>query len=164
MFLRKLEIKDAPLMLEWMHDNNVVRDLQANFAAKTLLDCETFIGNSEEIGENLHLAIANDADEYMGTVSLKHIRPEEDAEFAITVRASAMGKGFSAYGMRQIIQIGLEQLGLKRVYWCVSPDNKRAVRFYDKNGYPRVPVSSLQPVGYTQEQRMYFVWYAVEKA
>ena len=46
----------------------------------------------------LHLAIASDSDEYMGMVSLKHI---EDglAEFAITVRTEAMGKGYSWFGM-----------------------------------------------------------------
>lgn len=164
MKLRKLNLSDAPLMLEWMHDENVVENLQANFAAKTLADCEAFIRSCADSSENLHMAIADDADEYMGTVSLKHIRKDrKDAEFAITIRAGAMGKGISAFGMREIIRIGLEELGLDCVYWCVSPDNKRAVRFYDKNGYPRVSVSSLEPMGYTQEQLRYYIWYAVTK-
>ena len=36
MKLRFLQEKDAPLMLEWMHDKNVTEKLRANFAAKTL--------------------------------------------------------------------------------------------------------------------------------
>ncbi len=164
MKLRPLARKDAPLMLEWMHDECVVKDLQANFAAKTLEDCENFIRSCANSSENLHLAIVDEKDEYMGTVSLKHIRPGIDGEFAITIRACAMGKGLSAFGMKEIISVGLHQLGLQKVYWCVSPDNKRAVRFYDKNGYPRVDVSTLNPVGYTQEQLRYYIWYAVGKS
>ena len=151
-------------MLEWMHDDDVVKNLQANFKAKTLADCEAFILACADTSQNLHLAIVDDNDEYMGTVSLKHIRKDcKDGEFAITIRACAMGKGLSAYGMREIIRVGLEELGLDCVYWCVSPDNARAVRFYDKNGYPRVPASSLEPIGYTQEQLEYYIWYAVTK-
>lgn len=165
MRLRKLELRDAPLMLEWMHDESVVENLQANFAAKTLTDCEAFIRSCADTSENLHMAIADDNDEYMGTVSLKHIRRDQgDAEFAVTIRACAMGKGFSQYGMKEIIRIGLEELGLEKVFWCVSPDNKRAVRFYDKNGYPRTDVCHLQPIGYTKEQMEYFIWYCVCEA
>ena len=164
MILRPLLSKDAPLMLEWMHDKSVVENLQANFAAKTLSDCEAFIRSCADTSENLHMAIVDDTDTYMGTVSLKHLRKErKDGEFAITIRSCAMGQGFSAYGMKEIIRIGLEDLNLDCVYWCVSPDNARAVRFYDKNNYPRVPVDSLDPIGYTPEQLQYYIWYAVRK-
>ena len=55
MELRKLKITDAPLMLEWMQDDEVVHYMQANFQAKTLSDCELFIKLSQEDEENLHL-------------------------------------------------------------------------------------------------------------
>lgn len=138
MKLRKLRAEDAPLMLEWMHDESVVRHLGANFAAKTIDDCKGFIAASEDTSENLHLAIADESDTYMGTVSLKHIdRAGGTAEFAITVRACAMGKGFSHFGMDAILKMGISELGLEGIYWCVSPKNERAVRFYDKHGYTR---------------------------
>ena len=40
--LRGLEEKDAPLMLEWMHDETVTHDLQNNFAEKNIDDCLLF--------------------------------------------------------------------------------------------------------------------------
>lgn len=43
MKLRKLEEKDAKLMLEWMHDKSVVEFMGANFEAKTIDDCKKFI-------------------------------------------------------------------------------------------------------------------------
>ena len=134
MYLRKLELKDAPLMLAWMHDKSVTEKLHADFASKTLDDAENFIKSSWDNKNDLHLAIASDSDEYMGTVSLKHIE-DGSAEFAITVRAESMGKGYSWFGMESIIEKAFEDLGLECVYWCVSKDNPRAVRFYDKHNF-----------------------------
>lgn len=136
MRLRNLELKDAPLMLEWMHDGNVVEKLRGNFKEKTLKDCETFIKAAENKTHDIHLAIVTDEDEYMGTVSLKSIdRGNNSAEFAITVRKSAMGRGYSWYGMEEIIRLAFEKYSLESVYWCVSRKNDRAVRFYDKHNF-----------------------------
>lgn len=134
MKLRQLELNDAPLMLAWMHDENVVGKLHTNFASKTLEDCENFIESSWDDKENIHLAIVSDTDEYMGTVSLKHIA-DGTAEFAITVRSEAMGKGYSWFGMESIIEKAFTEYDLECVYWCVSKSNDRAVRFYDKHNF-----------------------------
>lgn len=160
--LRALEPKDAPLMLEWMHDASVVEHLHANFLSKTLEDCERFIANSRTDERNLHLAIADESDVYQGSVSLKDIHGGT-AEFAITIRASAMGKGISRAAMAEIIRIGFEEKNLDSVFWCVSPDNKRAVRFYDKNGYRRVPHERLSIRGYDDALIRSMLWYLVTK-
>ena len=136
MHLRELRIEDAPLMLEWMHDERVVGNLRADFSSKTLEDCCSFIC-SEKKKKNIHLAIASDEDEYMGTVSLKNIE-DGSAEFAITVRSAAMRKGYAWFGMEAIINKAFNELGLTSVYWCVSRDNERAVRFYDKHNFHEV--------------------------
>lgn len=134
MYLRKLELKDAPLMIAWMHDKSVTEKLRSDFASKTLQDAENFIKWSRENIENVNLAIASDEDEYMGTVSLKHIE-DGSAEFAITVRVEAMGRGYAWYGMESIIEKAFSEYGLESVYWCVSRENSRAVRFYDKHNF-----------------------------
>ena len=144
-----------------MHDASVVEFMQANFKEKTLEDCEHFIARSLEDSENLHLAIVNDEDEYMGTVSLKSISTDKGvAEFAIAVRKCAMGKGFSHFAIREIISIGKQTCGLRNIYWFVNRANKRAVRFYDKNGYRRVPFSIIKmllPEGSENDSTL--LWY-----
>ena len=85
------------------------------------------------------------------------------AAFAITIRASAMGKGISRAAMAEIIRIGFEEKKLNSVFWCVSPENKRAVRFYDKNGYRRVPHESLSIRGYDDALIRSMLWYLVTK-
>lgn len=137
MRLRKLMLKDAPLMLEWMHDESVVRYMQADFQLKTEDDCRKFISDSWEDQDNLHMAIVDNQDVYQGTVSLKHIT-DSSAEFAITIRASAMGKEISHAAMEQMLEVGFTRLHLSNIYWYVSPENARAIRFYDKNGYKRI--------------------------
>ena len=146
MKLRKLKLKDAPLMLEWMHDDAVTENLNTDFASKSMKDCENFISHSEEDKTNIHLAIVDDEDEYMGTVSLKNIE-NETAEFAITIRSKAMGCGYSWYAMETVLNKALGDFGLKRVYWCVSLENKRAISFYDKHSYNEtfdIPLEALE--------------------
>lgn len=164
MKLRKLELKDAPLMLEWMHDKSVVEDLRTNFLSKTMDDCVNFIKYSWESKDNWNVAIADEEDVYMGTVSLKNIK-EDSAEFGITIRSCAMGKGYSIWAMKEALRIGFEDYKVQKIYWCVSPDNKRAVRFYDKNEFARVDAGTLDMIeGYTEEQIAAYVWYLATAA
>ncbi len=164
MKLRKLEQKDAPYMLEWMHDKSVVEGLQKSFMSKTIEDCMAFIDAAQDISHNLHLAIVDDCDIYMGTVSLKNIK-NGSAEFAITVRKSAMGIGYSDYGMSEIIRLGFEKMGLERIYWYVKPENGRALRFYDKR-YRRVHNRFLlaeMKNADVPDKVGNFIWYLIEK-
>lgn len=146
-------------MLEWMHDPDVTKWMNADFASKTMEDCLRFIENSETETE-IHRAIADrETGEYMGTVSLKHIDREKSmAEFAITIRKIAMGKGYSRDAMAEIIQYGMTEMRLDTIYWYVNSANRRALRFYDKNGYRRadtLPVEGLEGRDY--------VFYSVQK-
>ena len=162
MELRKLESRDAPFMLEWMHDADCVRYLKTDFMSMSLEDCLGFIKQSDNDLTDLHLAIADDKGEYMGTVSLKHIdRARLFAEFAISIRRCAMGKGYSSWGMRTILEKGIDELGLAKIYWCVSPENERAVKFYDKNGYKLctdVPMELLER--YDDDYQSAVLWYS----
>ena len=160
MRLRKLESKDAALMLEWMHDKDVTEDLKTDFMSKTLDDCKAFIEAAANEEHDLHLAIVSDDDEYMGTVSLKHIK-DGRAEFGITVRKAAMGKGYSHFGMTEIFRIGFEERKLNEIFWCVDPKNKRAVRFYEKRGYIKFIPDPDTITGYTDDEIKRYYWYRV---
>lgn len=163
MKLRKLKNKDAPLMLEWMHDTDVVKDLRNNFTSKTIEDCKAFITSSSNDKNNIHYAVVSNKDEYMGTVSLKDIdKQTKSAEFGIVVRKSAMGAGYSWFAMINIFRIAFEENKLDFVYWCVSEDNKRACRFYDKHHFSRlkdVPSFALERYKNIPNLR----WYLVSK-
>ena len=134
--LRRLRVKDAPRMLEWMQNKNVVEYLHADFQHKTLQDCQQFIQNSLQTRQDLHLAVTDAANTYMGTVSLKSIDQKAGmAEFGICMHPDGMGKGLAKAAMAEILLYGSQLLSVGKVYWCVSPHNNRANRFYQKNGY-----------------------------
>lgn len=131
MRLRKLEIKDAPFMLEWMHDDTVTEYLAKDFSSMTIEDCTNFIKSAQDQKLNAHYAVVADNDEYMGTVSLKNIN-NTDAEFAITMRKTAQGKGFARFAIREIMIIAFKDYNLNTVYWDVLKANTHAVHFYNK--------------------------------
>lgn len=164
MNVRKLNEKDAKFMLEWMQDSSIVQNLFTDFSKKSIDDCISFIQKSRTDAKNIHLAIVDDRDTYMGTVSLKHIDMNmKSAEFAITVRKIAMGKGYSIFGMNKIFEIAKKELNLDTVYWCVSKKNLRAIRFYDKHKFK---LCSDIPFSYTEfyEKNMLdnLLWYHMQ--
>ena len=160
--LRKLKTADAEGMLEWMHDPSVVEHLRTDFASKTMEDCLAFIAASEDESRNLNLALTDESNEYLGTVSLKNIH-EGTAEFAVTIRKKAMGTSASAWAMQRILEIGLQEKELDFIYWCVDLSNKRAIRFYDKNGYQRTAMPEEASGGYSKEEQKTLIWYAVSR-
>ena len=99
----------------------------------------------------------------MGTVSLKDIdRKTQSAEFAITVRKGAMGRGYSWYAMEEIIKRAFEKYELENVYWCVSRENHRAVRFYDKHNFHEA-IDIPKPILERYKSIGNLKWYSVLK-
>lgn len=157
--LRALNIKDAPFMLEWMHDSSIVENLNVDFRSKNMDDCEKFIYSSLD-DYDLHLAIVDLDDIYQGTVSLKNIRTDM-AEFAIVIRKSAMGKDVAKNAMEQILNIGFCEKKLNLIYWYVSLENKRALRFYEKNNYKRIPPNKIALFQVGDDDNYFYEWFWV---
>ncbi len=149
MHLRSLNAYDAPLMLEWMHDEKIAGCFLRDFKNKTLADCLSFIKRSRLTADTTdrHFAVADKSDIYMGTVSLKNIHDRE-AEFAIAMRRQAFGKGYAAYGMRTILAYGFRELLMEKIWWTVYENNYRAVQFYDKFGWKSMKTTKILGGGY----------------
>ena len=90
--LRKLQEKDVPLMLEWMHDVEIQKSFQKDMLSVTEEQALDFCRLSEipdglSQGISIHFAIADEDDEYLGTISLKNIDIlNKMAEYAISTR------------------------------------------------------------------------------
>lgn len=133
--LRRLEEKDAPLMLEWMHDNEINCNFQADFAASTMESALHFINSSFD-DENQNFAFVDENNEYLGTISLKHISYENDsAEYAIVTRKKAQGTGAAMAATLEVLQYAFEELKLHKVYLNVLEENVRAQKLYEKCGF-----------------------------
>lgn len=142
MRLRELELKDAKYMLEWMHDPNVSDYLGKDFKSMTIENCKAFIESAKTDVNNRHFAIADDNDEYMGTISLKEIdRDNKRAEYAISCRTKAIGNGFASWATKELFRIAKDEIGLELIYLNVYKTNIRAQKMYLKVGF----VSATKP-------------------
>ncbi len=136
MKLRKLADRDAPYMLEWMHDPETNKLFRADFASFDEKMVLKFIEDAQTDGKDLHRACVNDRDEYLGTVSLKNIDMDNlNAEYAVCFRACARGTGAARFATEEILRTAFEELKLKRVYLNVLAENGRANAFYKKCGF-----------------------------
>ncbi|MDE7273224.1 MAG: GNAT family N-acetyltransferase [Lachnospiraceae bacterium] len=133
--IRRLEHRDAELMLEWMHDKDTRKVFRFPFDQSDLESVTAFIDNSFT-DDNRHFAVVNEADEYLGTISLKNISlTDQSAEYAIVVRSRARGTGAAKLATEDILTYAFDTLGLHKVYLNVLEKNERARRFYAKCGF-----------------------------
>lgn len=135
MRLRPLEKKDVVGILEWMKDSDVNCYFRFESETVTKESIIDFIENSMT-EKNKHYAVANELDEYLGTISLKHIDlNDKNSEYAVSFRKVAIGTGASTFATKQLFRIAFEELGLNKVYLNVLSDNERAIKFYQKMGF-----------------------------
>lgn len=139
--LRRLEKKDAPLMLEWMHDPEVQKGFQKNMSSIMLDEAEAFCTNSiitekPQNGDSIHFAIVNEDDEYLGTISLKDIDfINKHAEYAISLRRCAWGNNNAKNATLILLDKAFNEYGLNKVFLTVLADNIRAQKLYEKCGF-----------------------------
>ena len=133
--LRKLQEKDVPAMLEWMHDEAVAGNFRFDFMSMTEEKALDFIFKSFT-DENQHFAIVDAQNNYLGTVSLKNISTtDKNAEYAIVLRRKFWGKGYAQKATSAILNYAFNTLNLHKVYLNVLAENLRANNFYKKFGF-----------------------------
>lgn len=134
--LRRLLPKDAPRMLEWMKEPRINHFFRWNPKKVTLETVIAFIEKASMDTSDIHRAVVNDEDVYMGTISLKDINKDDsNAEYAISLHMDAIGKRYARTATDEILHLAFVDLGLQRVHLNVRHDNIRARRFYEKYGF-----------------------------
>lgn len=134
--LRLFKEDDAYGMLEWMHDAGINSVFSRSFAEEDMKSVLNFIEASRSYENDLHLAVTDNNDEYLGTISLKGIDfINRNAEYAISTRRKAHGTGIAKRATLDILRYAFEELRLNKVYLNVKASNKRAIAFYEKVGF-----------------------------
>jgi diamine N-acetyltransferase len=136
MKIRKLKESDAVRMNEWMKNPDVNEYFQFDGSNSSVESCVEYINKCLTDQSNLHYAVTNNDDLYMGTVSLKSVNIiNRNAEYAISMHHEAIGKGYSKFATDEILKIAFFELSLERVYLNVVSENIRAIKFYEKYGF-----------------------------
>jgi RimJ/RimL family protein N-acetyltransferase len=136
MKLRKLKTADVPRIYDWMKDPEINQFFRFNADDMTLDSVTQYVQQAQDTKYNLHLAVVDDHDQYLGTVSLKDIdEVNRKAEYAICMRKEAQGTCAAVFATSEILKIAFLERNLNRVYLNVLSDNLRANRFYEKFGF-----------------------------
>lgn len=136
MRVRALIKEDAPRILSWIKDPEINRFFLIDSNTANLDSILLFIEKSQSKSENLHLAVTDDNDYYLGTISLKNIDYEaRNAEYAISLCRDAHGTGAARFATIEILRIAFDELDLNRVYLNVLSDNIKAIKFYEKSNF-----------------------------
>ena len=169
-FLRKLQVEDAPYMIEWMHDDTIANVFQKNMRKITLDEAKEFCikaskrENFFSHEDSVHFAIIDDYDdEYRGTISLKDIDiKNHSAEYAISIRRKFHGSRTATEATRLILDKAFMEYGLHRVYLNVLELNSRAIGFYEKIGFSYEGTSreSIEKDGRNLDLK----WYSILKS
>lgn len=133
--IRRLLEKDAENMLQCLLDDVAMQFMKLSESRQSIEKCRLFIANSFT-EKNQHFAIANEHDEWVGTISLKNIDHEVGAaEYAIITARDVHGKGIAFSATQELLNYAFQKLGLNRIYLNVIQDNIRANKFYVKCGF-----------------------------
>ena len=137
--LRDLKLKDANRMHQMLNNQNINQFFSFSGKSFTLEEVERFINASYTNKNRIDYAIANEADFYMGTISLKNISyVSKKAEYAISLTADFIGKGIASKATDLIVKKAKDDLKLKEIYLNVKKENKRAIHFYEKYGFKKI--------------------------
>ena len=162
MELRKLCLKDAPRIFEWMKDPLCYVHFRFDPEKVTIESIQDFINKANQPSNDCHFAIVDEFDDYLGTISLKNINETDKcAEYAIAIRPGSSGKGLGYKATIAILNIAFNEFDLNRVYLNVWPENKRAIALYLKCGFK--PEGEFREHVYVRGEFKNLLWYGILK-
>jgi RimJ/RimL family protein N-acetyltransferase len=137
-YLRPLERADAPLLVPWLNDAEVIRGLM-QYRPLNLKAEEAFLDQLYQ-GDDVVLGIAvRETDELLGAIGLHAIDfKNRHARFGLFLGVkSEWGKGYGTEATALIVRHAFETLNLNRVWLHVLEDNLGGIRAYEKVGFQK---------------------------
>ncbi|MFN8374094.1 MAG: GNAT family N-acetyltransferase [Anaerolineae bacterium] len=133
--LRQIEIEDAPLVHEHMHDPAVTADLLPLRQPYTLDYVRTWIDDirSLRLGEGIMFTILR-GDEFIGTMYLHSEPQHRHAEIGYWFGKAYWGQGYATEAGRAVIRYGFERMFLRRIFAYYFARNVGSRRVLEKLG------------------------------
>lgn len=138
-YLRPLEREDAPVMLPWVNDPDVLATLFM-YTPKNLQAELDFIEHLYKSDTDIVLGIVlKESDRLIGSTGLHRIDwKNRHCAFGILIGDKAQwGKGYGTEATRLMTDYAFGVLGMHRVWLHVYEYNQRGIRAYEKAGFVR---------------------------
>ena len=136
-YLRALDRSEAPVLLPWVNDQRVIRNLLIHRPTSLAAE-EAFIDSVSRSETDVVMGICErSADRLIGACGLHRIDPKNrHAMYGIFIgEAEARGKGHGTEVTALVVGYAFATLNLNRVWLHVYEDNKGAIRAYEKVGF-----------------------------
>lgn len=82
----------------------------------------------------LYSMIQRESGDFIGNIELMD-PTDTQAELGIAVTAAKQEMGFGTEAVRRILEYGMKELGLQRIFLKTDPGNARAIHVYEKCGF-----------------------------
>src|SRR6266850_3937436 len=136
-YLRPLELDDAPTLKSWINDPDVYRNLLVS-RPMNIQSEESFVERSMKSEHDLVLGIVvRQSDRLIGTTGFHRIDfRSRHAGFGIMIGEKAeWDKGYGTEATQLMVRHAFETMNLNRVWLQVYDFNPRAVHAYEKAGF-----------------------------
>jgi ribosomal-protein-alanine N-acetyltransferase len=138
-YLRPLEKADAPLIVPWFNDQEVIRTLH-RYRPLTLKEEEEFLEQVMRDEGNVALGIVlRETDRLIGVTGLHHTDfRNRHCSFGILIgEKTEWGKGYGTEATGLVVRYAFETLNLNRVWLQAYEYNQGGLRAYEKVGFQR---------------------------
>ncbi len=95
-----------------------------------------FITGKLEENAVIFSMIENSSNDFIGNIELMDIN-DEGGELGIAITAKKQDMNYGTEAIKKMIEYGFNNLGLKRIFLKVYPNNERAIHVYEKCGFTK---------------------------
>jgi RimJ/RimL family protein N-acetyltransferase/glycosyltransferase involved in cell wall biosynthesis len=136
--LRPLREEDALTSYKWRNDQEIWKYTAGKPDKYITEKIETeWIKRVLAETDSVRFAILADG-KYIGNIQITNILPKNEGEYHIFIgEKDYWNKGVATLASRQLIRYAKEELKLKRLYLFVNPNNKPAIKVYERCGFNR---------------------------
>jgi RimJ/RimL family protein N-acetyltransferase len=133
--LRPITEADLPDYVEWLNDPEVTRFTQIEGPLTLEHEREWFRRVTAPESKTRSWAIEAHG-RHIGNCALMPDESGETAGFGVIIGdKSQWGKGYGTAALREVLRIGFEEMGLRRVHLTAFAGNARGIRCYEKCGF-----------------------------
>ena len=158
-YLRPLEREDLPLRVKWVNDPEVRRTLMFDYPVSLAKTQRWFNDSLMDDRKRNFSVLWRETDQVVGMTGLIEIEVKHRrAQFYLTIgEKDFWGRRIAAEVIPIVLHYGFVELNLNKIYLYTIPDNDRARKVYQRNGF--VPEGVLRQhyfcVGQFQDLHQY---------
>jgi RimJ/RimL family protein N-acetyltransferase len=127
---------DLPDYVRWLNDPEVTEFMQIESGGHTLDSARAWLKHASDPDAGSRVWAIEADGRHIGNCALHLDGTGEMAGFGIVIGDKAQwGKGYGAEALREVLRIGFEELGLRRIHLRALAGNARGIRCYEKCGF-----------------------------